>query len=118
MPVRELILLALESEESGWTPEDGPIDDLATTVRDILVKKAIILQEYYSFLISDDGRLLQLPLLLGILTQFLYNVTEVQYPFFLRKSQTITGPFADVSIAIGNRGRLGNGTRIFPNIQS
>lgn len=83
MSVRELILLALDSEESGWTPEDGPIEDLATTVRDILVKKAIILREYYSFQISEDGRLLQLPLLLGKPTQsheiltFYYNVTVI-----------------------------------------
>lgn len=69
LPVRELIVLALESDDSGWTPEDGPIEDLANTVCDILVKKAIILREYYSFLISADGRLLQLPLLLGKLTQ-------------------------------------------------
>lgn len=83
LSVRELILLALDSEESGWTPEDGPIEDLATTVRDILVKKAIILREYYSFQISEDGRLLQLPLLLGKPTQsheiltFYYNVTVI-----------------------------------------
>lgn len=69
MPIRELIILALESDDSGWTPEDGPIEDLATTVCDILVKKAIILQEYYSFLVSEDGFLLQLPLLLGKLIQ-------------------------------------------------
>lgn len=66
LSIRELALLALnDTEESGWTPEDGPKDELADTVRDVLVQKSQILIEYYNMKISDDGMLHSLPILLG-----------------------------------------------------
>lgn len=64
--IRQLATLALESPESGWTIDDGPIDELSQSVVDILIEKANILREYYSFDISSDGCLLQLPVLLGV----------------------------------------------------
>lgn len=61
----DLAVLALKSTESGWTPDDGRVEDLAESVRDILVEKAAILREYYAFEITADGYLMQLPVLLG-----------------------------------------------------
>lgn len=65
LSIRKIALLALNTEESGWTPEDGPIDELADTVRDILIQKSQILNEYYNMKITDDGMLHSLPILLG-----------------------------------------------------
>lgn len=65
LPVYELALLALDCEESGWTPDDGPKEELANTVRDILVNKAMIMKEYYNVIVNDNGCLETLPVLLG-----------------------------------------------------
>lgn len=73
LSIRSLVTLALESSESGWNIEDGPITELAETVCDILVSKSAILKEYYNFHITDDAMLTQLPLLLG----WLYNIIVI-----------------------------------------
>lgn len=65
LSIKELAELALNSKESGWCEADGPIDELATSVKDILLQKADILKEYYGLRISIDGYLESLPLLLG-----------------------------------------------------
>lgn len=72
--ITDLATLALESPESGWTTEDGRIEDLADSVRDILVDKAAILREYYAFEISSDGYLLRIPVLLGLLMNFIIYI--------------------------------------------
>ncbi|XP_031570425.1 DNA mismatch repair protein Mlh1-like [Actinia tenebrosa] len=63
-PIYELAMLALESEESGWTEEDGPKEDLANYIKDFLTKKAEMLLDYFSIEIDSDGNLCALPLLL------------------------------------------------------
>lgn len=62
--LKDLALLSLETEESGWTSEDGPKEELAERVSDILVEKSPMLREYFSIDISDDGLLESLPAIL------------------------------------------------------
>ncbi|KAM9804418.1 DNA mismatch repair protein Mlh1 [Neosynchiropus ocellatus] len=63
-PIYDLAMLALESEESGWTEEDGPKEGLAQYIVDFLKKKAEMLEDYFSMEIDQEGNLTGLPLLL------------------------------------------------------
>ena len=63
-PIYELAILALDSEESGWTEADGPKPDLATYIVDFLTSKAEMLKDYFSIEVDQDGNILTLPLLL------------------------------------------------------
>ncbi|EDV37862.1 uncharacterized protein Dana_GF13669 [Drosophila ananassae] len=65
LSVQELIMLALESEAAGWTPEDGPKKELAESAVEILQQKAPIMREYFSLRISDEGLLESLPVLVS-----------------------------------------------------
>lgn len=46
-------MLALDSEESGWTEEDGPKEGLAEYIVDFLKKKAEMLEDYFSMEIDQ-----------------------------------------------------------------
>ncbi|XP_061644881.1 DNA mismatch repair protein Mlh1 isoform X1 [Phyllopteryx taeniolatus] len=63
-PIYELAMLALDSEESGWSEEDGPKEGLAQYIVDFLKKKAEMLEDYFSMEIDQEGNLKGLPLLL------------------------------------------------------
>ncbi|XP_037949367.1 DNA mismatch repair protein Mlh1 [Teleopsis dalmanni] len=63
LPIKQLIVLALNTEESGWTEEDGDKSELASRAATILVEKAAIMREYFSLNISDKGELETLPCL-------------------------------------------------------
>ncbi len=63
-PLYDLAMLALETEESGWTQSDGPKEQLAQYVVDLLKSKAEMLLDYFSIEITQDGVLTKLPLLL------------------------------------------------------
>uniref|UniRef100_A0A3B5B6B8 DNA mismatch repair protein MLH1 n=1 Tax=Stegastes partitus TaxID=144197 RepID=A0A3B5B6B8_9TELE len=63
-PLYELAMLALDSEESGWTEEDGPKEGLAQYIVDFLKKRAEMLKDYFSVEIDQEGNLTGLPLLL------------------------------------------------------
>ena len=63
-PIYELALLALDCGESGWTEEDGPKDELATYIVNLLKGKATMLLDYFSLEIDKEGCILTLPLLL------------------------------------------------------
>lgn len=65
LSITQLAELALRTKESGWCEADGPIEELSQSVCDILSDKAGILKEYYGIIISKDGRLESLPMLLG-----------------------------------------------------
>lgn len=65
LSIKELAVLALKNEESGWCEQDGSIEELAENVCEILIQKAPILKEYYSFSISDDGLIESLPMILS-----------------------------------------------------
>lgn len=56
-PLYDLALLALDSEESGWTEEDGPKEGLAQYIVDFLKKKAEMLDDYFSMKIDEVGEL-------------------------------------------------------------
>lgn len=63
-PLYDLAMLALDSEESGWTEEDGPKEGLAQYIVDFLKQKAEMLEEYFSVEIDGEGNLTGLPMLL------------------------------------------------------
>ncbi|XP_060896599.1 DNA mismatch repair protein Mlh1 [Labrus mixtus] len=63
-PLYDLALLALDSEESGWTEDDGPKDGLAQYIVDFLKRKSEMLKDYFSLEIDQDGNVSGLPLLL------------------------------------------------------
>uniref|UniRef100_A0A671XRJ6 DNA mismatch repair protein MLH1 n=1 Tax=Sparus aurata TaxID=8175 RepID=A0A671XRJ6_SPAAU len=63
-PLYDLAMLALESDGSGWTEEDGPKEGLAQYIVDFLKNKAEMLEDYFSMEIDQDGNLTGLPLLL------------------------------------------------------
>ncbi|XP_051946007.1 DNA mismatch repair protein Mlh1 [Xyrauchen texanus] len=63
-PLYDLAMLALDSEESGWTEEDGPKEGLAQYIVDFLKQKTEMLQEYFSLDIDGEGNLTGLPMLL------------------------------------------------------
>uniref|UniRef100_A0A673JI72 DNA mismatch repair protein MLH1 n=1 Tax=Sinocyclocheilus rhinocerous TaxID=307959 RepID=A0A673JI72_9TELE len=63
-PLYDLAMLALDSEESGWTDEDGPKEGLAQYIVDFLKQKAVMLEEYFSLEIDEEGNLTGLPMLL------------------------------------------------------
>ncbi|XP_034082095.1 DNA mismatch repair protein Mlh1 isoform X2 [Gymnodraco acuticeps] len=63
-PLYDLAMLALDSEESGWTEDDGPKEGLARYIVDFLKKKTEMLGDYFSVEIDQEGNLTGLPLLL------------------------------------------------------
>uniref|UniRef100_A0A8C4EV37 DNA mismatch repair protein MLH1 n=1 Tax=Dicentrarchus labrax TaxID=13489 RepID=A0A8C4EV37_DICLA len=63
-PLYDLAMLALDSEGSGWTEDDGPKEGLAQYIVDFLKKKTEMLQDYFSMEIDQEGNLTGLPLLL------------------------------------------------------
>ncbi|XP_065641202.1 DNA mismatch repair protein Mlh1 [Hydra vulgaris] len=63
-PIYDLVMLALDSPQSGWKESDGCKTELAQYVVDLLSSKAEMLLDYFSMEISDKGELKCLPLLL------------------------------------------------------
>ena len=82
-PIYDLALMALEHEQSGWTQSDGPKEELAKYVADLLKTKADMLLDYFSIEIDSDGNLLAIPLLLKK-----YNPDLYRLPMFLLKIAT------------------------------
>ncbi|XP_055316315.1 DNA mismatch repair protein Mlh1 [Sitodiplosis mosellana] len=87
LSIKDLAILALNNEESGWCEQDGPISELAENVEEALIKKADMLREYYGLSISSSGHLETLPLILdnhtpslGHLPMYILRlVTEVDW---------------------------------------
>lgn len=65
LKLTDLAEIALKSKESGWCESDGAIEELSSSVSEILIGKAAILREYYGLKISIDGYLQAVPILLG-----------------------------------------------------
>uniref|UniRef100_S4R697 DNA mismatch repair protein MLH1 n=1 Tax=Petromyzon marinus TaxID=7757 RepID=S4R697_PETMA len=63
-PLYQIIMMALEDPDSGWTEEDGPREELAEHAAAFLNQRAEMLQDYFSLEIDQDGNLSGLPLLL------------------------------------------------------
>ncbi|XP_047539749.1 DNA mismatch repair protein Mlh1 [Vanessa atalanta] len=87
LPLVELFVLGLSSQESQWDPELGDKRDMAKQMVELLVSKCSMLFEYFSLQINNQGELLALPLLLdghtpfmGALPTYLVRlVTEVNW---------------------------------------
>lgn len=62
--ISELAVLALNSQDSGWSEEDGPKEELAEYIETFLKTKAEMLADYFSLQIDENGYLKTLPLLL------------------------------------------------------
>ncbi|RXG71986.1 DNA mismatch repair protein Mlh1 [Armadillidium vulgare] len=72
--IRDLVLLALEQEESGWSEEDGPKEDLASYVVELLQSKIPMLEDYFSLKINNEGYLLTLPYILDDYVPFMESL--------------------------------------------
>ncbi|XP_026674138.1 DNA mismatch repair protein Mlh1 isoform X2 [Ceratina calcarata] len=60
----DLAMLALDSEEAGWSENYGPKNKLAESAKDLLLEKADMLNEYFSIVLDKKGNLKSLPVLL------------------------------------------------------
>lgn len=63
--LKDLALLAMDKKENGWRPEDGPKEQLASQVAELLSCKREMVDDYFSLHIDQEKRLLGIPLLLG-----------------------------------------------------
>ncbi|XP_054455981.1 DNA mismatch repair protein Mlh1 [Anoplopoma fimbria] len=82
-PLYDLAMLALDSEESGWSEEDGPKEGLAQYIVDFLKKKTEMLEDYFSLEIDQEGNLTGLPLLLDKYTPIMEGL-----PMFILRLAT------------------------------
>lgn len=70
--LKELAMIALDSEDSGWTEADGSKEDLAQFVVKSLMDKAEMLDDYFSLELDQESEtLITLPLLLNNFVPFL-----------------------------------------------
>ncbi|XP_069699204.1 DNA mismatch repair protein Mlh1 isoform X2 [Periplaneta americana] len=83
LPIYDVAMLGLDSEESGWTEVDGPKMDLAETVKQLLTDKGPMLDEYFSTIVDSSGNLCSLPLVLDG-----YNPATRGLPLFLLRLAT------------------------------
>lgn len=60
----DLAMLGLETEEAGWSEEDGEKEELANSAKELLLEKADMMSEYFSIIIDKKGMLKSLPILL------------------------------------------------------
>jgi len=64
-PIKKLVLLALETVEAEWNPEDGDKPSIAKFVEETLMSKATMLRDYFAVDINEDGELECLPEILA-----------------------------------------------------
>ncbi|XP_076678391.1 DNA mismatch repair ATPase Mlh1 [Andrena cerasifolii] len=87
IPLYDLAILGLDTEEAGWTKDDGTKEELATSLKDLLLEKADMLKEYFSIVVDKKGNLKSLPVLLdkyfpheaGLPLYMLRLATEVEW---------------------------------------
>lgn len=60
-PLYDLAMLALDSEGSGWTEDDGPKEGLAQYIVDFLKRQAEMLEDYFSMEIDQVTPLTMAP---------------------------------------------------------
>ncbi|XP_043272183.1 DNA mismatch repair protein Mlh1 isoform X2 [Venturia canescens] len=83
LPLDELALLGLETEGTGWTEEDGPKDEIAARVKELLLEKADLLNDYFSINIDKRGNIKSLPVLLDK-----YIPYEAELPLYILRLAT------------------------------
>ncbi|KAL6074310.1 DNA mismatch repair protein [Balamuthia mandrillaris] len=59
--IPRLLMLALDSPDSGWQEEDGPKEDIVKYIVSRFVEKSAMLREYFKLDIDKDANLLCLP---------------------------------------------------------
>ncbi|GAB1865171.1 DNA mismatch repair protein Mlh1 [Camponotus japonicus] len=79
----DLAMIALDSGETGWTEEDGPKDELAARVKELLLEKADMMNEYFSIVMDKVGNLRSLPVLLDK-----YFPYEAEIPLYIMRLST------------------------------
>ncbi|XP_050457163.1 DNA mismatch repair protein Mlh1 isoform X2 [Cataglyphis hispanica] len=76
----DLAMIALDSGETGWTEEDGPKDELAARIKELLLEKADMMNEYFSIVLDKVGNLRSLPVLLDK-----YFPYEAEIPLYIMR---------------------------------
>ncbi|XP_028175172.1 DNA mismatch repair protein Mlh1 [Ostrinia furnacalis] len=71
LPLEELIVLGLSSQENEWDPDLGDMREMARQMTELLLSKRAMLYEYFSLEMNEHGDLLALPLLLDNHTPFM-----------------------------------------------
>ncbi|XP_077271964.1 DNA mismatch repair ATPase Mlh1 [Temnothorax americanus] len=79
----DLAMIALDSGETGWTEEDGPKEELAARVKELLLEKADMMNEYFSIVMDKMGNLKSLPVLLDK-----YFPYEAEIPLYMMRLAT------------------------------
>ncbi|KAG5310526.1 MLH1 protein, partial [Acromyrmex insinuator] len=79
----DLAMIALDSGETGWTEEDGPKEELAARVKELLLEKADMMNEYFSIVMDKVGNLRSLPVLLDK-----YFPYEAEIPLYIMRLAT------------------------------
>ena len=82
-PMHELIMIALDDESSSWNPDHGPKEELATFATDLLVSRREMLDDYFSIMVTKEGSLSGLPLLVDQYYPLLHQI-----PMFLLRLAT------------------------------
>lgn len=98
-------MLGLDTEEAGWTKDDGTKEELATSLKELLLEKADMLKEYFSIVVDKKGNLKSLPILLGehILVNYLYSKHKSEFIFlsFSRKIFSTRGWSSSIYVTAG-----------------
>ena len=81
--ILELALIALDQPESGWTEVDGPKEEIAGCVVDILSKRVQMLEDYFSLTIDGEGNLCTLPYLLGKISVSFKHLFYPNYNYYI-----------------------------------
>ncbi|KAG0056370.1 DNA mismatch repair protein [Gryganskiella cystojenkinii] len=68
-PIKEMVLMALEDEQvlmerDEWPEELKPKEEIAETVAKMLVSRKEMLHEYFSIIVTDDGHLTAIPMMI------------------------------------------------------
>ncbi|XP_063995499.1 DNA mismatch repair protein Mlh1 [Diachasmimorpha longicaudata] len=83
LPIYDLAMLGLETEEAGWDEGDGPKEGIASNVQALLMEKAEMLKEYFAMVIDKRGNLRSLPVLLQD-----YFPSQAEIPLFILRLST------------------------------
>ncbi|XP_011861259.1 PREDICTED: DNA mismatch repair protein Mlh1 [Vollenhovia emeryi] len=79
----DLAMIALDSGETGWSQDDGPKEELAARVKELLLEKADMMNEYFSIVMDKVGNLRSLPVLLDK-----YYPYEAEIPLYMMRLAT------------------------------
>ena len=82
-PIHDLVMIALDDESSSWNPDHGPKEELATFATELLLSKREMLDDYFSIVITKEGSLSGLPILVEQYYPLLHQI-----PMFLLRLAT------------------------------